>query len=156
MEYTQRIEVMLKQKSLDSAAFSLKSDIKEDLGIKNIDSLRTSELFYMQSRLSGKKIREMTEKAFTDPILQKFSINKNLETGYDAYIEVKFHEDVTDNAGIIAKETIGDFIGKKTDAIVRSARRYYFKGKMTRKDLEKIAEGLLANKVIENYEVVTK
>jgi len=148
-----RIEVALKDENLDSSGFSTKQDIQDDLQINGIDSVKSTELYYFYIQIGEEKLKEITEKVFIDPIIQKYSFDKTIFQSYNYYIEVKFNEDVTDNVGIIAKEATEDYLGEKINGKIRTAKRYYFDGTISKEDLEKIGKELLANEVIETFEV---
>lgn len=147
------IEVALKDENLDSNGFSIKKDIEEDLQINGIDSVKATELYYFYTQIKEEKLKEIAEKVFIDPIIQKYSLNKTIFQNYDFFVEIKLHKDVTDNVGIIAKEAMEDYLGEKVKGKIRTAKRYYFDGNISREKLEKISKELLANDVIETFEV---
>ena len=156
MAHIHRIEVALKDENLDSNGFSTKQDIGDDLQINGIDSVKSTEVYYFYTQLGEEKLKQIAEKVFIDPIIQKYSVNKTIFQNYKYYIEVKFNEDVTDNVGIIAKEAVEDYLGEKIEGNIRTAKRYYFDGNISKEDLEKIGSELLANDVIETFEVKHK
>ncbi len=151
-----RIEVAFRDESLDSVGLSAKSDVEEDLGFKAIEKIRFSELYYLDLPIGGQQLSQIAEKVFSDPILQSVSVDKDLFSEYDFLVEVKLHEDVTDNLGIVALEGIEDFLGKKTGGKVRSARRYYLKGELSSEDAQAITKGLFANEIIETFRIGAK
>ncbi len=145
------IEIAFSEESLDSVGASVKKDLEEDLKIKGIKKVRYSEVYYLEETKT-EKLKEIAEKLFVDPVIQTYSINQDLIKGYDFLIEVKYHENVTDNLGATATESIADYTSENIK--VRSAKKYYFFGKDKRK-AEKIAVGLLCNPLIENYRIKT-
>ncbi|MEM4391061.1 MAG: phosphoribosylformylglycinamidine synthase subunit PurS [Candidatus Diapherotrites archaeon] len=147
------IEITFSDQTLDSVGISVKNDIEEDLKIQGIKKVRYSEVYYIQMQLDKNQLEEIAQKLFVDPIIQEYSINQDIIKDYDFMIEVKYHDNVTDNLGLTAEEAIKDFT-KKTPQKVQSARRYYFYG--NEKQVEKIALGLLCNPIIENYQVRKK
>ncbi|MCR4335208.1 MAG: hypothetical protein NUV57_01580 [archaeon] len=151
----QRIEVAFKDNNLDSIGISTKNDIEEDLGIKEIEHVHFAEIYYfdVQEKLN---LKEIAENVFIDSITQTFSIDEEIFPKYDFYLEVKLHPDVTDNVGIVALEGVNDFLGKKLEGKIITAKKFYFEGKITHKQIEKIAKELLANEVIETYEIGEK
>jgi len=151
-----RVEVTFSDKKLDSGGISTKNDIIEDLHIKEIDSVRTSEIYYFYSKIDEKKLAEISEKVLTDPLTQTYSLKGNAIKDFSCSVEIKLHEDVTDNVGIVAQEAVEDFLGKKLEGKIRVSRKYYFFGKITKQTAEKIAKELLANSVIETFEVEVK
>ena len=151
-----RIEVAFSDEKLDSAGISAKSDIEEDLGIEGITQVRFSELYYLDLPLEDSQIAEIAEKVFTDPIVQEARVDMEIFDEYDFCIEVRLHPDVTDNLGITAQEAIEDYIGMETTGSVRSARRYYITGGISKLQAEIICRKLLANEIIETFTVVEK
>ena len=150
------IEIAFSNELLDSTGIGAKNDIKEDLGIKGIEKVRFTELYYLELDLPAEKIDEIARMVFLDPIVQTYSIGRGIFPQYDYYVEVRLHADVTDNLGIVAKEAIEDFLGKKIEGVVRSAKRYYISGKISQEDAQRMAKGLFANEIIETYRVGTR
>ena len=153
-----RIEVAFSRASLDSAGETTKNDITDDLGIPGIESVRTSEIYYIGTTpaISESELKKVAESVFIDPLTQNYSLSEKLFKEFDFFIEVRLHEDVTDNVGIVALEGIEDFLGKKLGGRVRTAKRFYIEGKISRQECERIARELLANDVIEEFSVGVK
>ena len=150
------IEIAFSDERLDSTGISAKSDIEEDLGIRGVEKARFSELYYIDLPDEMGRIGEIAEKVFLDPIVQKHSLGPPIFKDYDFYIEVRLHNDVTDNLGMVAKEAIEDYLGRKAGGTVRSAKRYYLTGRIKREDAEKMARKLFANEIIETFTVAGK
>ncbi len=153
MSKKQFIEVAFTEESLDSEGHTIKSDIKEDLKIEGIENIRTSELYYFEKEINSEQLEKITSKVFVDPLIQKYSVNKNLFEKFNYFVEVKLHNDVTDNVGIIAEEGIKDYTSKEIGGKIRTAKRYYIEGNISKETVEKIAKEFLANEVIENFEI---
>ncbi|HLC79162.1 MAG TPA: hypothetical protein VJG83_01910 [archaeon] len=149
-----KIEVAFSDSKLDSVGIFAKTDIKDDLLISGIENVSFSELYYLDFELDEKTIEQIASNVFTDPLVQKYSTGNNLIPDFDFYIEVELHRDVTDNLGIIAHEGIEDYLGEKINGEIRSAKRFYFKAKISPQDIERIAKEYLANEIIETYKVV--
>lgn len=149
------IEVAFSDEALDSAGISAKKSVSDDLGIPGIEKVRCSEVYYLELRLEegDGKLRGIAEKVFTDPIVQSFSVDHYLIQAYDFMIEVGFNAGVTDNLAIVAREAIGDYLGREVPGKISTARRYYITGGITAGDAERIAREMLANGVIESYKV---
>ncbi len=156
MTKTHSIEVAFFDETLDAAGIGAKFDIVEDLGINSIEKIRFSEIYYIEMPLGPDKIETIAQKVFLDPIVQAYSTTKPVIEDYNYYVEVKLHADVTDNLGTVAKEAIEDFLGKKIEGTVRSAKRYYISGKLGRETVEQIARQLFSNEIIENFTIDQK
>ncbi|MCR4368921.1 MAG: hypothetical protein NUV67_03375 [archaeon] len=153
MRPVHKLEVAFKEKKDDSTGFAAKNDIEEDLGIGGLDSIFTSEIYYIDAELAAQKILEIAENVFIDPLIQKFSLKGNVHSGAKNFVEVKLHPDVTDNLGIVAKEAIEDYLGKPLEGNIRTSRKYYLYGDIDAKAAKRIAKELLANEAIETFEV---
>ncbi len=156
MKQKHRIETAITEKRLDAVGISTKNDIEEDLLIKGIESIRFCETYHIESNLEKETLSIICEKAIIDPLIQKFSIDENFYKDSNYWVEVKLHEGVTDNLGIVMAEAIEDFTGKKLEAKIRTGKKYYFYGKITKNDIKRITKELLANSVIETYEIGEK
>ncbi|MFH1586222.1 MAG: phosphoribosylformylglycinamidine synthase subunit PurS [Candidatus Diapherotrites archaeon] len=146
-----RIEVSLLPEFTDSAGNGALSDIKEDLLIKSVESVKFVDVYLLEAKLDEKKVKEIAEKLLIDPITQEFKINSEFFRGFDWAIEVSLHKNVTDNVGMTAEEGIEDIIGKKFEGSVRTARKYLLKGNLKEDEVKRICTDLLANEIIENY-----
>jgi len=147
-----RIEVGFKENVIDALGNSIKKRIIEDLKIK-VDSVNTVDAYTIDSNSSSDELKILGKELFSDTVIQNFSVNKNIAKDFDWIIEVGFKPGVTDNVGKTAKEAIEDIIKRKIDGVYTS-RQYIIKGKLNKKDAEKIASGLLANQLIERWEIL--
>jgi phosphoribosylformylglycinamidine synthase len=147
-----RIEVCFKKGMKDALGESIKKRIIEDIHI-NVDAVRTIEVYSIDADLSSEQVMTLGEKLFADPIIQVFS-DKPLAKDFSWLIEVGFKPGVTDNVGNTAKRASGDILGTSLNGIYFS-RQYLLEGKITKEDAEKIAGGLLANGLIERWEIIS-
>ncbi len=146
-----RIEVSLLSEFTDSVGTGTLSDIKEDLLIKSVESVKYVDVYLIDANLDENSVKEIAEKLLIDPITQEFKINSEFSNGFNWAIEVSLHKNVTDNVGMTAEEGIRDILGGKLDGGVRTARKYLLKGKLDEKEVKRICTDLLANGIIENY-----
>jgi len=147
-----RIEVGFKEDVIDALGNSVKKRIIDDLKI-NVESVRTINVYTIDSELSKEELEILGEVLFSDPIIQNFSINKSIVNSFDWLIEVGFKPGVTDNVGKTAKEGIEDIFKTEINGVYTS-RQYIINGNISREDAEKIASGLLANQLIERWEIM--
>lgn len=146
-----RIEAGYKDRFRDSIGLSVKKDINEDLKIP-VEDVKYIDVYTLDIVLTNEQAEMIADKLASDPITQEFSINKRLRTDFDWEIEVKLHEDVTDNVGIIMREAIKDLgIELQEGDEVKASRKYLLKGRLSEEEIEKICKGLLANETIETY-----
>ncbi|MCZ7402062.1 MAG: phosphoribosylformylglycinamidine synthase subunit PurL [Candidatus Methanoperedens sp.] len=147
-----RIEVGFKQGMKDALGDSIRKRIVEDLRI-NVDTLRTIDVYSIDADLTDEQVKILGEKLFADPIIQVFS-DKPLAKDFSWLIEVGFKPGVTDNVGATAKRACEDILGTSLNGVYFS-RQYLLEGKITKEDAEKIAGGLLANGLIERWEIIS-
>ncbi len=148
------VEVGFRNGKFDALGESVKQSIIEDLNIKTIEKVSYSEGFLLPESFSQKQAEELAVKLFHDPINQIFSVNSPVKKDSSFVITVQYHSNVTDNVGIAAEEGIKDlgFEFKKNEH-VRSLKKYYLYGSLSEKEAEEIASGLLANKLVEEFDV---
>jgi phosphoribosylformylglycinamidine synthase len=147
-----RIEVGFKPGVKDAAGESTARRIGEDLKI-NVDSVRTVDVYTIDADLGEAELRTLGDNLFADPVIQKYSFTKPVASGFDWIIEVGFRPGVTDNVGKTSKEAIEDILRKKLGGDVYTSRQYLIEGKLTREQIDKIAGGLLANGLIERWDI---
>jgi phosphoribosylformylglycinamidine synthase len=147
-----RIEVGFKKGMKDALGESIKKRIIEDIHI-NVDSVRTIEVYSIDADLTKEQVKILGEKLFADPIIQIFS-DKPLAKDFSWLIEVGFKPGVTDNVGNTAKRASEDILKTSLNGVYFS-RQYLLEGKITKEDAEKIAGGLLANGLIERWEIIS-
>ena len=74
---------------------------------------------------------------------------------FDWLVEVGYRPGVTDNVGKTSREAIEDLLKIKfgPGEAVDASRQYLFRGKITRGEIETVARGILANEIIERWEI---
>jgi phosphoribosylformylglycinamidine synthase len=147
-----RIEVGFKKGMKDALGDSIKKRIIEDIHI-NVDSVRTIEVYSIDADLTDEQVMILGENLFADPIIQVFS-DKPLAKDFSWLIEVGFKPGVTDNVGATSKRASEDILKTSLNGVYFS-RQYLLEGNITKEDAEKIARGLLANSLIERWEIVS-
>ena len=147
-----RIEVGFKKGMKDALGDSIKKRIIEDIHI-NVVTVRTIEVYSIDADLSIDQVMTLGEKLFADPIIHIFS-HKPLAKDFSWLIEVGFKPGVTDNVGTTSKRACEDILGTSLNGVYFS-RQYLLEGKITKEDAEKIAGGLLANGLIERWEIIS-
>lgn len=144
-----RIEVKIRDEFSDAAGQRLKSRISEDLGIP-VKSVRTIDVYTIDGDLLPEHLSRLSQKLFADTIVQEASMSP-LAREFSWVIEVGYKPGVTDNVGRTTSEAIRDIIGRDYD--VYTSRQYTLRGELRREDVERIAADLLANELIERWEI---
>ncbi len=149
-----RIEVGFQESVRDALGEKVRRRVAEHLGIQ-LSRVRTIEVFTLEGEISEQEAQRIGELLFTDPVTQSCSLNQPLAQGFDWLVEVGFLPGVTDNVGKTAKETVETFLGKSlgSPSGVYTSRQYLMEGRLTREQVEQIATGLLANTLIQRFQI---
>jgi phosphoribosylformylglycinamidine synthase II len=152
-----RIEVGFQRGVRDSHGEKICRRISEHLGlpVKRVESI---EVYTVEGDLTFQEAQEAARLLFTDPVTQRFSVNEPLADGFDWLLEVGFLPGVTDNVGKTAKETLETYLGRPLGegAGVYTSKQYLIWGDLLREDVERIAKDLLANTLIQRFEIRSK
>lgn len=152
-----RIEVGFQENVRDALGEKIRRRVADHLGIE-VRSVKTVEVFTLEGEVSEKEALDIGRLLFTDPVTQSFSLNQPIAFGFDWLVEVGFLPGVTDNVGRTAKETVETFLGRSlgNPSGVYTSRQYLIEGSLTREQVEQIATGLLANTLIQRFEIRSK
>jgi phosphoribosylformylglycinamidine synthase II len=150
-----RIEIGFKEGIRDALGDKIKRRIVEHLNIA-VDRVRTIEIHTIDGHLTREELETVAGGPLSDPIIQDFAINRGLADRFDWLIEVGFRPGVTDNVGKTAREAIELLLGISSDRFrgVYTSRQYVIDGSISRIDAEKIASSLLANELIERFDII--
>jgi phosphoribosylformylglycinamidine synthase len=151
------IEIALNPQLVDAEAQSLIKKARDYFDIA-IEAGRCIHLVTMEADLSPDVLAIVKDKIFTNPVTQISSLSP-LDLTFDWCIWVGFRPGVRDNAGSTAMEAITDLL--KRDFLpgegIYTSKRYCLKGSaLTQKDVEKIADELLANGIIQQWKVFSR
>ncbi len=155
MNMVSRIEVGFRKGIRDALGEKIRKRIIDNFSLP-VKEISTIDVYTLSGELTGEALKQAAAGPLSDPIIQKFSINKPLASGFDWLIEVGFRPGVTDNVGKTAREAITLLLEKDSvwrDIAVYTSRQYLICGNITATDAEKIASGLLANDLIERHQI---
>ncbi|HQG22645.1 MAG TPA: AIR synthase-related protein [Smithellaceae bacterium] len=155
---TVRIEVGFRQGIRDALGEKTRKRIIDNLGMQ-VQRVVTIEVYTVAGELTAEELHQAASGPLCDSIIQEFSINRPLAKNFDWLIEVGFRPGVTDNVGKTAREAIALLLGGtlgERKINVYTSRQYLLSGTLTKADAERIARDLLANDLIERYQVVGK
>lgn len=157
-----RIEVARKKEFTDPLGDRIARRVKEDLGIE-IPFVRTIDIYTCRGDLTSKDLHILAEKLFVDPIIEIYSAGKPLAKNFpfSFLIEVGYKPGVTDSEGKTSCEEAKEILrnvrpkkGKKIDLEIYTSTQYLVNGDITVNEAERIANGLLANVLIERFKIV--
>ena len=146
-----RIEVGFRQNMVDALGERVSKRIIEDLNIP-VRDVKTIDVYTIDADLSSEQLKMVGENLFADPITQVCSYDQPLAKAFSWLIEVGFRPGVTDNVGKTSTEAIADMLKIEVGGVYTS-RQYLIKGDVSREQVETIASGLLANQLIERWEI---
>jgi phosphoribosylformylglycinamidine synthase len=149
-----KIEIALKPHITDVRGESVKKEISDYLGI-GVSDVRITDVYVIEAEFTPGQIINIAKDPLLDPIIQDYAVNKPINDDFDFIIRVGFRPGVTDNVGKTAKEAIGTFLNKTfgSDEGVYTAQDYLLKGDLTCDDVKTITSELLANELIQNYQI---
>ncbi|MCX8197330.1 MAG: phosphoribosylformylglycinamidine synthase subunit PurL [Candidatus Micrarchaeota archaeon] len=149
-----RIEVGVKPELEDPVGEALLRRVKEELKIAECKKIRVVSVYAIDEDLQTSELELLGKELFADPVTELFSINAPLfgAQDFDFAAFVCFKPKVKDNTGDTSKEAIEDLLGKKI-AGVHSGKQYLFCGSLSRRQVEEIAKRILANELIQRFEV---
>ena len=135
-----------------SEADGIKNAITTDLGL-SVDKVLAVNVYTIDGEnLSHKDVDFLAREVFSDPIIEKYTIDSPLAEPFDgSIVEIGFKPGVTDNVGRTSKEAIKDALNIDVAGAYYS-RQFLFYG-VTEDVAEKIVKNLLANSLIERWDV---
>lgn len=151
----ERIEIGFKEEVRDALGEKIKRRIREHL-FMDVQQVRTVEVYTLDGTLSPEDLEKAAAGPLSDPVIQRYTINRGCVAGFDWMIEVGYRPGVTDNVGKTAREALALLFGKKPADFppVHTSRQYAIQGNLRREEAEKIATDLLANELIERFVVI--
>jgi phosphoribosylformylglycinamidine synthase len=149
-----RIEVSFKPDYRDPLGESVRRGIVEDLGL-SVEKVRTIDVYAIDADLTPQEVERVRRELLTDPIIQESSATSRLARDFSWVIEVGFRPGVTDNVGKTTREGIEEVLGRRlaSEEAVYTSRQYLLTGRLTRNEVERIAGDLLANSLIQRWEI---
>ncbi|HQP92295.1 MAG TPA: phosphoribosylformylglycinamidine synthase subunit PurS, partial [Candidatus Omnitrophota bacterium] len=146
-----RVEVKDKEGVFNSASESLKSEIK-DFGLREAEDVRIKSVYFLIGSLTEQEADRIASGLLIDAVTQEYRLYGGDESpaipeGYIA-LQILYKPGVMDPVEYSTLKGIKD-LGIDTVSAVRTARKYLFKGNLSRKDLLFFAEKFLYNKLIE-------
>jgi phosphoribosylformylglycinamidine synthase len=146
-----RIEIKDKEGVFNSAAESLKSEIRE-LGCSEIEDVRIRAVYFLIGTLSRDEACRIAGDLLSDKVIQEFDLlaENDAPKGYEKYksLQILYKPGVMDPVEDSTLKGIKD-LGIVSVESVRTAKRYLLKGIEKKEALLLIAEKLLYNKLIQ-------
>ncbi|MBW2651344.1 MAG: phosphoribosylformylglycinamidine synthase subunit PurS, partial [Deltaproteobacteria bacterium] len=150
-----RIKVGFKQGIRDVLGEKIRRKITELFNI-NVREIKTIEVYTIEGSLTGDDLEKIASGPLSDPIIQRYAIDSALADNFDWLVEVSYRPGVTDNVGKTAREAIKLLLDRDEDVRVYTSRQYAIGGDLGKRDVRTIVSGLLANDLIERYEIISR
>ena len=150
-----RIEVGFLPGVRDALGEKTRRRIIHDLHL-SVERVETIEVYTLEGDLTEDLLERVAAGPFSDPVIQRYAIDGSLADRFDWLIEVGFRPGVTDNVGRTATEAVQLLmeVAQKNSVKVYTSRQYLLTGILERGQVEEIASGLLANDLIQRFEIV--
>jgi phosphoribosylformylglycinamidine synthase subunit PurSL len=144
------VAVSVKANLPDPRGAALQKDV-QDLGISSLESARVSDIYIIAGNVTRKRIDKVCRELLADPLVQDYSIGESVKPAQKnvQILEVAYNPGVLDPVEDSVKKGIRD-LGIQEIRSVKTAKRYYLRGQLTRDVLKVIADKLLVNPVIQH------
>ncbi|PKN40728.1 MAG: phosphoribosylformylglycinamidine synthase [Deltaproteobacteria bacterium HGW-Deltaproteobacteria-18] len=150
-----RVEVALRKAVTDTQGNKTAHKIKSELGL-TVDQVRIIRIYTVDGLSPAQVDQAIEAGALHDPVLHTAQ-TAPAATDFDWLIEVGFRPGVTDNEGRTARETLRTVLGdRNADIAVYTSTQYLICGDLNRAQVEHIARDLLANELIQRFEIADK
>lgn len=146
-----KILVKHKDEFFDAEAEGIRKDIS-DFGIKGISSVEVAHLYNISGDISRKEVGKICRELLSDPLTQSVYINNGSQKNNTGRIEVNYKDGVTDAVADTVKIGIAD-MGVKKKLSIRTGKKYFLKGNLSKKEMKGIAEKILSNAVVQEYKI---
>ncbi|MBN2088333.1 phosphoribosylformylglycinamidine synthase subunit PurL [candidate division KSB1 bacterium] len=145
-----KIEIGFKSEFFDAYSEKILKDI-HDLDLKQIKSVNANHVYYLLGNLTTEQIQQICTTLLVDSITQEYSINLPLRTITvdEQVFEITYNPGVMDPVEESTQKGIRD-LGIQQVERVKTAIRYYLKGKINESEKLMIIDKILANKVIQH------
>ncbi|GAB6111499.1 phosphoribosylformylglycinamidine synthase subunit PurS [Desulfomicrobium salsuginis] len=151
-----RVEVALRKAVIDTQGNKTAHKIHGELGL-HVDQVRIVRVYTVEGLTAAQAEQAIEAGALHDPVLHTAQTTP-AASGFDWIIEVGFRPGVTDNEGRTARETLRTVLGldKDTKIAVYTSTQYLISGTLDRGQVEHIAKDLLANELIQRFQIGDK
>jgi phosphoribosylformylglycinamidine synthase len=158
----QRVEVGLRGHLRDARGEGVAREVREFLH-RPVEEVRTLDVYTLDLGLGAEEAEAAAREPLSDPVIQEVETGRPLALrlcpAFQWAVEVGFLPGVTDNVGRTAKEAVELFLGRSFphERQVYTAVQYLLRGEeLRREDVEAIVQGLLANPLIQHWEILSR
>ena len=147
------IEILSKQGFKNVHGQHMLSEILQ-LGFKDVNKVEYSPLYKIEGQIDAAQAKIIASELLSDKITESYKVAKGRisQNAKAAVIEVWFKKGVTDTVAESVVKAVKD-LGINKDIAVKTGHKYYVYGKVSKFVLDNIAVKLLANTLIQEYEI---
>ena len=152
-----KIEVSYKPETPDAIGQGILQDVT-DLGLVGVESVHTVQIYWIEGDINSPAIERICAELLADPVTQNYvySRSDNHIPGQSDdsvwTIEVRLKPGVTDTVGDSVLKGVRD-MGVRDVQAAQTGQKYRVQGHLNQPKLEMIAQQLLANDVIQIFEI---
>jgi phosphoribosylformylglycinamidine (FGAM) synthase PurS component len=157
-----KIEVSYKSETPDVIGQGILEDIA-DLGVVGVTSVHTAQIYWIEGKIDSHTVERICSVLLADPVTQRYVYREfNNDTPVQGVrsarlidtwtIEIRFKAGVTDAVADSVLKGIRDS-GTSNVQSAQTGKKYWIQGDLDRAKLETIAQRLLANEVIQTFEI---
>ncbi len=152
-----KIEVSYKPETPDAIGQGILQDIT-DLGLTGIESVHTVQIYWIEGDINSHTIERIGAELLADPVTQNYIYSRSdnytprQDDGSVWIIEVRLKPGVTDAVGDSVLKGLRD-MGVPDVQAAQTGQKYRIHGDLDQPKLEVIAQQLLANDVIQIFEI---
>ena len=152
-----KIEVSYKPETPDAIGQGLLQDIA-DLGLAGVESVHAVQLYWIEGNINSHAIERISAELLADPVTQNYAYSRSdnqspRQTDGSVWtIEVRLKPGVTDAVGDSVLKGLRD-MGVPDVQTAQTGQKYRIHGALDQAKLEVIAQQLLANDVIQIFEI---
>lgn len=152
-----KIEVSYKPETPDAIGQGILQDIA-DLGLTGVKSVDTVQIYWIEGDINSRTVERIGAELLADPVTQNYVYNRSDDhtprqsDGSVWTIEVQLKPGVTDAVGDSVLKGLHD-MGIPDVQTAQTGQKYRIHGDLDQPKLEMIAQQLLANDVIQIFEI---
>jgi phosphoribosylformylglycinamidine synthase len=151
-----RLEIKLKRKLMDAEGASIRRKSREYFGFE-VEDIRVTRILTIDANLNTDQLEQIRTEIFTNPVTEQSSYS-TIASDFDWLVLIGFRPGVRDTAASTAAEAIEDLLGIKfgSDQGVYTSKLYEIIGDLKEEQVQRIAKDLLANDVIQQWQIYSK
>ena len=151
-----RLEIKLKRELMDAEGASIRRKSREYFGFE-VEDIRVTRILTIDAGLSTDQLEQIRTEIFTNPVTEQSSYS-TIANDFDWLVLIGFRPGVRDTAASTAAEAIEDLLGIKfgSDQGVYTSKLYEIIGDLKEEQVQRIAKDLLANDLIQQWQIYSK